>query len=177
MKLLPLDTSELIEIGAKWLSDDQNYQWLDFTDGLQRVGPMSLRFMLQKDSHLIRVYTNDRGEPIGLVGLSRIDRRFKTAWLWAVLGDKKHSGGGLTGRACSALLSLGFRDLGLRAIETWVVEDNHPSIRIANKLGMKSAGRLRKCHSISGKVCDRLLFDLLVSEHVERGYGSGEDAG
>jgi hypothetical protein len=45
--------------------------------------------MTQRDLHVIRVYTADAGDlPVGVVGVSDVDRRSKTATLWAALGSK-----------------------------------------------------------------------------------------
>src|SRR2546427_13259151 len=94
MKLLPLDGPELIELVADWLGKYDNYKWLDFGNGVQKVTPITLRIMTQRDIHVFRAYTADNGDlPIGVVGLTNVDRTFKTASLWAVLGNKRYGGG------------------------------------------------------------------------------------
>jgi len=64
------------------------------------------------------------------------------------------------------MLSFGFKELGLGAIHTWIVEHN-PSIRVAQQVRFRPIGRQRKCHYIDGRAYDRLWFDLLASEHEE----------
>jgi len=66
----------------------------------------------------------------------------------------------------SRILTLGFTELRLRAINTWIVEHN-PSIRVAERVQFKPIGRQRQCHYIDGRPYDRLWFDLLASEHQE----------
>jgi RimJ/RimL family protein N-acetyltransferase len=68
--------------------------------------------------------------------------------------------------ATSKFLTLAFRELGLRAINTWIV-DRNPSLRSLQRLNFRFIGRLRQCHVIDGKPHDRLLFDLLAAEHKE----------
>jgi RimJ/RimL family protein N-acetyltransferase len=166
MKLLPLDSPELIELVAGWLSQYENYKWLDFGNGVQMVTPITLKIMTQRDIHVFRAYTADHGDvPVGVVGLTNVDRRFKTAWIWAVLGNKRY--GGYSTRAASQLLTFGFTELGLRAVNAWTVEPNIASRRGLEQLHFKYAGRLRQCHYIDGRPYDRLLFDLLASEHQE----------
>jgi RimJ/RimL family protein N-acetyltransferase len=63
------------------------------------------------------------------------------------------------------MLTLGFRELGLQAIQTWIVEHN-PSVRVAERVRFRPIGRQRRCHYIDGIPYDRLWFDLLASEHV-----------
>ena len=55
-------------------------------------------------------------------------------------------------------------ELGLHSINTWVVEHN-PSLRIGERLHYHYIGRQRQCHMIDGRLYDRVLFDLLASEH------------
>ena len=57
MKLLPLDTPERIELVAGWLGKAENYKWLDFGNGVQRVTSITLRIMSQRDIHVFRIYT------------------------------------------------------------------------------------------------------------------------
>jgi RimJ/RimL family protein N-acetyltransferase len=68
--------------------------------------------------------------------------------------------------ATSKFLTLAFRDLGLRAINTWIV-DRNPSLRSLQRLNFRFIGRQRQCHIIDGRPHDRLLFDLLAAEHRE----------
>jgi len=169
MELLPLDNDEAIRLAASWLGEQRNYQWLDFGNGAQAISAISLKVMAQKDSHILRLFTDDDGAgPIGLVGLSNVDRHFKTAMLWTVLGDRRFSLKGYVSRAVIAMLSFGFREVGLQAINVWAVESNHASLRIIRKLGFQPIGRQRQCHYMDGKAYDRLWFDLLASEHMER---------
>ena len=166
MKLLPLDGPELIELVADWLGKYDNYKWLDFGNGVQKVTPITLRIMTQRDIHVFRAYTADNGDlPIGVVGLTNVDRNFKTGSLWAVLGNKRY--GGSTIRACTKMLTMGFTELGLRAVNAWTVETNIPAQRVLEGLHFKYIGRQRQCHCIDGRLLDRLLFDLLATEHQD----------
>jgi RimJ/RimL family protein N-acetyltransferase len=115
---------------------------------------------------VLRVFTpDDDATPIGLVGLSNIAPAFRTATLWYVLGDKTYAGRGYTSRAVAGLLALAFTTLGLESLSAWAVEDNAPSIHVLRRNGFRPIGRQRQCHVIDGCPRDRLLFDLLASEH------------
>jgi len=164
MKLLPVDTPERIELVAGWLGKPENYKWLDFGNGVQRVTPITLRIMSQRDIHVFRIYTaGDEDAPAGVVGLTNVDRNFKTASLWAVLGNKRY--GGHTTEACHHMLTLAFTELGLQAVNAWTVETNIPAQRCLEQLHFRCIGRQRQCHYIDGRALDRLLFDLLATEH------------
>lgn len=167
MKLLPLDRPESIELVASWLARKENHQWLDFGSGTQALTPAVIRIMLQRGTHFMRVYTPDHDDtPIGIVGLTNVDRTFRTATFWGVSGDKSFRNRGYSTIASSKLMTLAFRDLGLHAVNTWAA-DRNPSLRTIERLGFRFVGRLRQCHYIDGSLYDRLLFDLLASEHRE----------
>jgi RimJ/RimL family protein N-acetyltransferase len=167
MRLRPLQTAADFELGASWLQRKENYQWLDFGNGRQGVTAAVLKIMAQRDTHLIRLYTSHLDDsPIGIVALNNVDQHMRTGTLWAVAGDKsfRNRGGALS--ATARLLTLAFQELGLHSVNTWTVEHN-ASQRALARLGFRYLGRQRQCHFIDGKPYDRLLFDLLASEHRE----------
>jgi RimJ/RimL family protein N-acetyltransferase len=171
MELRSLDPA-ILEIVAAWMAEKENYQWLDFGGGRQILTAPSLKVMSQRDIHLLRAFTADSGHaPIGLVALSDVTAEFKTATLWYVLGDKRYRGQGYTTRAVSRLLTVGFKELGLHAVNAWAVEGNVPSISVLKRNRFELIGRQRQCHYIDGVAFDRLLFDLLSVDH--RGLGNG----
>ena len=168
MRLLPLDSPELTRLVAGWLGEMSVYPWLDFGNGIQILTPALLKVMTQRDAHVLRVFTDDEEDrPIGVVGLSNVDRHFKTAMIWIALGDRRYGGRGYPARAASKILTVGFHELGLRAINAWTVERNVAVLRIFKRLNFQLIGRQRQCHSIDGVSYDRLLYDILASEHKE----------
>lgn len=167
MKLLPLDSPGLLQLAASWLAQEENYRWLDFGGGRQIVTPALLKVMTQRDSHCLRIYTGGPGDdPVGIVGLNDVNRHAGTGTLWGVTGDKSFRSRGYATFAGSKFLTLAFRELGLRVVNTWAVEHN-PSVRLIERLGFRFVGRLRQCHLMDGRAWDRLLFDLLAAEHRE----------
>ncbi|HJR71933.1 MAG TPA: GNAT family protein [Gammaproteobacteria bacterium] len=166
MKLLSLDSPELLELAARWLAREENYRWLDFGGGKQIVTPALLKVMTQRDTHFLRLYTNDNDVPIGIVGLNNVDRTFRTGTLWGATGEKAFRQRGYATFAASRFLTLAFRELDLHTVNTWVVENN-PSARVLTRLRFRFYGRQRECHRIAGRFYDRLFFDLLASEHRE----------
>lgn len=169
MKLLPLYAPKVFELVAGWLAQKENYQWLDFGNGMQIITPALLKVMVHRENHFLRAYTADHNDtPIGLVGLNSINPAFRTGTFWGLSGDKSFRYRGCSTFASSKLMSIAFGDLGLVSVNTWAVEHN-PSIRTIERLGFRRLGRQRRCHWIDGRVYDRLLFDLLADEHREIG--------
>jgi RimJ/RimL family protein N-acetyltransferase len=167
MRLIPLDTPQLIALVADWLARRENAQWLDFGNGRQPMSPTLVKIMAQRDTNVLRVFTADDDEtPIGVVSFQNVDRRTKTATIWTVVGDETYRRRGYATQASTKMLALGFRELGLEAITTWAVPHN-PSAEIAKRMGFRVIGLQRRCHYIDGRPYDRLLFDMLASEFRE----------
>jgi len=166
MQLKPVDSPEMLQLVVGWLSQKENYQWLDFGDGRQMVSREWLKIAIQRGTYVLRVFTSDDDVPIGVTGLTEINPHFKTANVWVVLGDRNYAGQNYATRGISALMTYGFRELGLHSIHTWIVDGN-PSVAVARKVNFKPIGRQRQCHYIDGRACDRLWFDVLASEHQE----------
>jgi len=166
LQLKPVDSPEMLQLVVGWLSQKENYQWLDFGDGRQLVSREWLKIAMQRGTHVLRVFTSDDDVPIGVTGLTNINPHFKTANVWVVLGDRSCAGRNYATRGVSKMMTLGFRELGLEAIHTWIVDGN-PSVHVARKVNFKPIGRQRQCHYIDGRAYDRLWFDVLASEHEE----------
>jgi len=166
MKLVPLDRPELFELVAGWLARKENHQWLDFGNGGQIITAPLLKIMAQRETHFMRVCLDRNDNPTGISGLNNINRACKTATFWGATGEKSLQKRGFGTFVGSTFLALAFRELGLHSINTWVVEHN-PSLRLVERLGFRFIGRQRQCHMIDGRLYDRLLFDLLASEHEE----------
>lgn len=172
MRLSPLDSPELFRLVAGWLAEPENWKWLDFGPGVQALTPVNLKIMVQREIQVLRLYTaDDDDQPIGVVGLANVDRNFKTASVWCVLGDKRY--GGYATRAVREMLSYGFDELGLHTVSAWTADTNAPARRLLDKLHFNYIGRLRQCHSIDGHAVDRLLFDILATEHREFSHAGG----
>src|SRR2546430_5169157 len=51
MKLLPLDSPQLIELVAGWLGREENSKWLDFGHGVHVLSPLALKIMTRSEEH------------------------------------------------------------------------------------------------------------------------------
>lgn len=166
MHLLPIDNRDQIDLASGWLSEKRNYQWLDFGNGIQALNPVTLALMIQKENQILRIFTCDEYDsPIGMIGLTNIKWDFRTATIWGLIGEKQYSLKGYASRATSAMLTCAFRDLKLNAVDAWAVSCNHASLRIMKQMKFRLIGVQRQCHIIEDRVYDRILFDMLASEH------------
>lgn len=166
MQFRPLDKED-VPLAASWLAEEENHRWLDFGRGRQELSEPTLAIMVQQPFHRLFVFTadgDDEGTPIGLVGLSDISDRFRSATLWYVLGDKSFGAQGYTTRAVRAALGTAFGEMGLHSVEAWALEVNRASMAVLRKSGFQPVGRRRECHELDGALQDRLYFDILESE-------------
>ena len=106
-----------------------------------------------------------RGAPSQLVGSVSLrrnarDRRAELGYWFGV----DAWGEGFATEATSAVVELGFRDMGLQRIYAGVLEGNAASCRVLEKLGMQSEG-VRRRHVRKGKqLLDVSMFGLLRDE-------------
>ncbi|MEP1208776.1 MAG: GNAT family N-acetyltransferase [Rhizobiaceae bacterium] len=79
------------------------------------------------------------GEPVGTTGLAHVNYELpftpcvEIGWLY----HPKVWGQGLATEAGNALIQQGFEDVGLEEIVAFAVQDNHPSIAVMERIGMK----------------------------------------
>jgi RimJ/RimL family protein N-acetyltransferase len=166
MKLLSIEDSHL-SLVCEWLSQSR-CEWLDFGN-IKNFTPLVMKTMMLKRDEIYRLFTTDEDpqQPIGIVALYNVQKKYKSASIWAVLGRPEFSKHGYTCRALIEILKMAFFELGMESINAWLVDGNRPSIRLVEIIGFHYVGRQRRCHLIHGEWRDRLLFDILASEFAE----------
>ena len=73
-------------------------------------------------------------------------------------------GRGYATEAARAIVSFGFRELGLHRISSWCIADNAASARVLERVGLKLEGRLRQNEYFKGRWWDTLLYGMPVGE-------------
>ena len=109
---------------------------------------------------------NGNAEIVGGVGIwptSRIQRSGEIGY-W-IHSDR--TGIGLATEAAGALLPLGFEKMGLHRIIMRIAVGNHPSRRVAEKLGFSYEGTARQEIMVQGKWLDHEVFSLLEWEWAQ----------
>lgn len=116
-----------------------------------------------------RVGVLDDGRIAGFFSLSQIFRGpFQNAYAgWRVSTDC--AGRGLCTEAMAAMLGLAFapppRGLGLHRVQANIIPSNAPSLRVAEKLGMRREGLALRYLQIAGRWQDHAMFAKLADEH------------
>ncbi len=78
------------------------------------------------------------------------------------------TGAGLATEAAGALLPLGFEEMGMHRILMRIGVGNHPSRRVAQKLGFSYEGTAREEIMVRGQWMDHEVFSLLDREWTAR---------
>lgn len=101
--------------------------------------------------------------PIGLIGLSNCQTKFRNAELWFKL-DPLYWGQGFCNEASSQILHFAFSTLFLHRVEAGVATENLASIKLVEKIGMQREGMRRKILPIRGEWKDNFHYAILEEE-------------
>ncbi len=106
------------------------------------------------------------GEFLGGCGINRLDGTNRCANLgyWV---KTSRAGRGAATAAARLLASFGFSDLGLQRIEILAAVENRASRRVAEKLGAKQEGFLRRRFCLHGRPQDGVLYSLIAGDRSD----------
>jgi diamine N-acetyltransferase len=156
--------NEDFDLVRPWLNDPENSKWLKSVYRFGKYNQITHQLSLSQRSSLLYLGLY-RDIPVGLVGLSNIDRIDKTAMVWYVVANKELHGKGIGTRLVNLILKEAFVSLDLTSVYASVVENNWGSYRVLEKNNFRRIGVQRQCHlSNDGSFKDRIVFDLLSSE-------------
>ena len=111
------------------------------------------------------------GEPVGTIGLHRIDRTVKTCEIGYWL-DAAHRGHGIITKATREIERLCFEDLGMNRIGIHADVRNERSRAVPERLGYRFEGVLRaKLAGADGAPQDEAVYSLLREEWLARDGG------
>jgi RimJ/RimL family protein N-acetyltransferase len=175
---LALMVPEDVPVIARWNQD------LEFTASIGTPGEAHSIEMRQEfyqkharpraDNIEFAVILRSNGQLVGFGGLSDISRAL-TATLFVGIGERGLWGKGLGAEATRLICEYGFFFRNLHSIKVEVNGYNQRAIRLYERLGFKSAGRLRGVIVLNGNRYDQILMDLLreelALEHVQRFKG------
>jgi len=116
------------------------------------------------DGLTFTVYERATRRPIGLTGLSHIDRVHRTAEFGIGLGEPDSLGRGYGTEATRLVLDYAFTLLGLHNVWLRVFAYNERAIRAYRRAGFAEIGRRREAHRVGGRAYDEVLMDCLATE-------------
>jgi UDP-4-amino-4,6-dideoxy-N-acetyl-beta-L-altrosamine N-acetyltransferase len=111
----------------------------------------------------------DGGGVIGMVGLSRIDGRNRSAELGRVLvAPGEHRGKGLGKEICRLAIEYAFGHLNLHRLYLYVFAENEAAIRTYRGLGFVEEGRMREHVFAEGGYRDVVVMGVMAGEFRSR---------
>ena len=142
-------------------------RWLPWVDAVQ-VTEDTRHFLRQSLEQLARgdgfqagIWL--RGKLVGVIGYHRISRpnRYTEIGYWL---DAKSQGQGVMTRACRAMVSYAFAELGLNRVEIRCATGNTRSCAVPERLGFRREGVLRQVEWLDGAPVDHVLYAVLAEE-------------
>ncbi len=106
--------------------------------------------------------------PVGRIGLHHLNGQNKSGSIGYWL-TRDAEGKGIITQSCRALISYGFKELGLHRIELKAATGNLKSQAVPERLHFKKEGILRGAELVNGQFLDLFIYSLL---DVEWGDGT-----
>jgi ribosomal-protein-serine acetyltransferase len=103
---------------------------------------------------------------VGRIGIYYIDKYNRIGSIGYWIGQE-YEGRGIMTKATNALISYGFKTLGLNRIEIKCGTKNYKSQGIPERLGFKKEGVLRQAEILNEEYQDLNLYSILKSEFSE----------
>lgn len=153
------------ELVRPWFDDPETRKWLKSVYRLGRYNRITHQLSLKQRSNYLCIGLVGN-VPVGLVGLSQIDRLDRSAMVWYLTATNEMRGQGIATRLVNLILKEAFGPLTLHSLHASVVEDNIASCRVLQKNNFRCIGVQRESHSVGGSFHDRLIFDLLIGEQT-----------
>ncbi|MBI5630540.1 MAG: GNAT family N-acetyltransferase [Elusimicrobia bacterium] len=122
-------------------------------------------------AQVFKAVVRESNDAVGHVELGRIDREQGTARIGRVLIGKPYRGQGYGSKMLATLLSLGFKEYGLRRIELGVYDFNAGAIRCYEKAGFVREGLRRKQRRAGEEFWNLMDMAILKEEWAIRASG------
>ncbi|MDD3214482.1 MAG: GNAT family N-acetyltransferase [Eubacteriales bacterium] len=107
------------------------------------------------------------GEPIGSIGVVKLDDRIALAHVGYCIG-RRWWRQGITGEAFAAVIRFLFTEVGMNRVESRHDPSNPNSGRVMAHCGMTREGTMRQADLNNQGICDYTMYGLLASEYAAR---------
>jgi RimJ/RimL family protein N-acetyltransferase len=163
--LRPLEREDARPLVA-WLNDPEVSRFLRAYRPLTLAAEEEfLRRLSESDKDLaLAIMTRAAGQFIGVTGLHDVDPRNRHAQLGIALGDKDAWGRGYGTEATRLLVRHAFDTLNLNRVWLHVYEYNPRALRVYEKAGFRTEGRLRQDTFRDGRYWDTFVLAVLRHE-------------
>jgi RimJ/RimL family protein N-acetyltransferase len=150
-----------IKLRVKWLNNPKIFKFLSdkpVKTTLVKQKKWFADYLKSIDKKFFTILVDEK--PIGMMGLSDIDKVIKKAEVFIWIGEDEYRGRGFGEQAMKYLIDYAFKKLQLRKLTLGVFEFNKHAVQVYKKLGFKIEGRLRDNCIFNGKFYDDFLMAL-----------------
>lgn len=119
----------------------------------------------------MKVFTiceNEEARPIGMIGLSNINAKNQSGYLWIWIGESAYWGKGFGSEAMILFLGYCYRILNMRRIILEVYDYNERAIRAYEKVGFIKEGTVRRSIFKDGRYVDEYIMAMLKDEYFAK---------
>ena len=106
------------------------------------------------------------GEPVGLIGLLKIDYANKQAEYYITLGEQHAKGAGIAYQASKIVLKKAFEEYDLKKVYLYTEIDNISAQRLFFKIGFNLKKRLDNEFDYCGKSISRYYYEITNKEYL-----------
>ena len=103
------------------------------------------------------------GDMLGIVGLENCQELHRSCELGYWLKPEV-TGRGLMTEAARACLDFAFETVGAHRVRVAAATENHPSLRVIERLGFRYEGRAREAEWVDGRWLDHAVFAMLEAD-------------
>jgi RimJ/RimL family protein N-acetyltransferase len=165
--LRPLEEADLNERYLGWLNDPDVNRYLEsgiFPYTNNELNKFYEQSIGSRDQVILAVVEKRTDEHIGNVKLGPINWVHRKAVFGILIGEKRFWGMGMATEATRLAVEYAFFRLNLRRIELGVHAEHESAVRVYEKVGFKTEGRMREVLFHEGKYKDSLWMGLLRTE-------------
>lgn len=159
-----------ISLFLKWVNDPEVTQYLDMYLPITEMGEekwiedVATARAASDVSLVIEAMKNGTSQPIGSLGLHRINPKDRVATFGIMIGEKDYWSQGFGTDAALMAIKYGFEQMNLHRINSSVFSFNERSYRMHKKVGFQEEGRRRKATFKNGQYWDIIEFGYLRDE-------------
>lgn len=106
--------------------------------------------------------------PIGVIGLSNLNSKNQSGYLFIWIGESAYWGKGFGSEAIVLFLGYCYRILNMRRIILEVYDYNERAIRAYEKVGFVKEGKVRRSLFKDGRYVDEYIMSMLKDEYFAR---------
>ena len=169
VNLCPLNT-EHISLYTKWSNDP------DIRRYSRNVIPWSIDEVKKwsesegesvKKKIIFEIWHRKDKKPIGSAGFSFINWFNRNANIFVSIGELDYWEQNIAPEVIKLLINYGFEELNFHKIYTSIFSPDKRSLRVAEKIGFKHEGTLKKQIYIDGEFVDELRFAIFQNEWIK----------